>query len=341
MDSKIWNEIYRPLKVSKTTQKEIKQLMSTGNNLSDLPHLLFYGQPGTGKTTTALAICKHIFTSNPSNSNMYRQIVKERVLELNASDERGIKVVRDKIKTFAAQALNTYDDIPLFKIIILDEADVMSNDSQFALRRIIEQYSHITRFILICNYVTKIIPPLASRCSRYRFDPVSLSMMKSIIENILINEKIFYDQATLDDISLSIYNITKGDLRKTITLLQRAAYIAELNRTNLSKEIIYEISNIIPKEYIEQLYKILINKVDSYQIISKTIIRIINNGYSVPNIINELSTIIIDDNNINDDNKSLIFIKMSNICNLLANGSGDYIQILALCSYINYTLCAK
>jgi replication factor C subunit 2/4 len=334
----VWVEKYRPYNINKIIQPDIKQLIYSNNNLSDLPHLLFYGHSGTGKTTTALAICKHIYTSNPANSHLYKQILKERILELNASDERGIKVVRDKIKTFAAQALNTYADIPFFKIIILDEADVMNNDSQFALRRIIEQYSHITRFILICNYVTKIIPPLASRCSKYKFDAVHLSKMKTIIENIFINEKVNYNQLILDKINQQIYYISKGDLRKTITMLQRAVYIANLNKINLNIDIINEISGMIPNKFIQHLYLILITKMDTYDQITKNLMSILNNGYPASNIINELSLIILNDKNILDTNKSLIFIKMSNICNLLSNGSGDYIQLLVLCSYINYTL---
>jgi len=333
----IWIEKYRPRNINKILQPNIKQLI-TNNNLSDLPHLLFYGNSGTGKTTTALSICKHIYTSNLKNKHIFNQIIKERVLELNASDERGIKVVRDKIKTFASQALNTYDDVPFFKIIILDEADVMTNDSQFALRRIIEQYSHITRFILICNYVTKIIPPLASRCSRYKFDTIKLSKMKSIIENIFINEKINYDSCSLDNINIYMYNITKGDLRKTITILQRAAYLADLNKLNINIDIIKEISNVIPAQSINELYIILTSKINTYQEITRNIMLIINNGFSAQNIINELSTFILNDANILDKNKSLIFIKMSNISNLLSNGSGDYIQLLVLCSYINHTL---
>ena len=334
----VWVEKYRPYNINKIIQPDIKQLISHKNNLSNLPHLLFYGHSGTGKTTTALAICKHIYTSNPANIHLYKQIIKERILELNASDERGIKVVRDKIKTFAAQALNTYMDIPFFKIIILDEADVMTNDSQFALRRIIEQYSHITRFILICNYVTKIIPPLASRCSRYKFDTINLSKMKTIIENIFINEKVNYNQHVLDEINQQIYNISKGDLRKTITMLQRAVYIANLNNVDLNIDIINEISGIIPKKYIEELYAILISRINTYDQITKNLMSILNNGYSASIIINELSLIILNDKNISDHNRSLVFVKMSNICNLLSNGSGDYIQLLVLCSYINYTL---
>ena len=115
----IWVEKYRPSNINKIIQNDdIKQLLLS-SSLNDLPHLLLYGQPGTGKTTTALAICKHIFSSNKNHINNYDKIKKERILELNASDERGIKIVREKIKIFASQALNKYEGLPYFKIIIV------------------------------------------------------------------------------------------------------------------------------------------------------------------------------------------------------------------------------
>jgi replication factor C subunit 2/4 len=333
----IWVEKYRPTNINKVIQQEeIKQLIATKKKLADLPHLLLYGPPGTGKTTTALSICKYIFNSDEEHIDNYKKIIKERVLELNASDERGIKVVRDKIKTFAAQALNNYTNIPFFKIIILDEADVMTNDSQFALRRIMEQFSHITRFILICNYVTKIIPPLSSRCSRYKFNTINLSSMKTIISNILTNENVYFNNTTIDDITQSIFNYSNGDLRKAITMLQRSVYISNINEEPLTGNLIDDISGQIPKKLILELYNISINKNESYIDITKTLISILNKGYSSFGILNELSNIILNDTNLNDSHKSAIFIKMSDISNLLSNGSGDYIQILALCSYVNH-----
>ena len=342
MESKsknIWVEKYRPSNIDSIIQQEdIKQLISTEHNLANLPHLLLYGPPGTGKTTTALAICKKIFLNNPANSSKHSDIINERVLNLNASDERGIKVVREKIKTFASQALNNYDKIPHFKIIILDEADVMSNDAQFALRRIIEQYSHITRFILICNYVTRIIAPLSSRCSKYRFNAIKLESMQSIVQNILTNEKVYWNDLTIKDITKSLYNYSNGDLRKAITLLQRTVYIANINDEHLSSDLIDETAGQVPREMLIELYNSLKTKHDDYLKISENINYILNNGYSADNILNDLSIYILNDSTVNDINKSKIFIKMSDISNLLSNGSGDYIQLLSLCSYINYNL---
>jgi len=333
----IWVEKYRPHHINKIIQQdEIKQLISSKNNVSNLPHLLFYGPPGTGKTTTSLAICKHIFSSNLSNLN--QRIFKERILELNASDERGIKIVREKIKTFASHALNYYEGVPSFKIIILDEADVMTNDSQFALRRIMEQYSHITRFILICNYVTKIIPPLSSRCYRYRFNCISLSSMKTIIINILNQEEISYNDNLIEDIIININSYSNGDLRKAITLLQRAVYVSKLNNVLLNGELIDDVIGIIPNTLINQLYIILNENNNSYQKMTSMIKTILNKGYSSTDIINKLSTKILNDSNIGDNIKSSIFLKMSDISNLLSCESGDYIQLLALCSYINHIL---
>lgn len=331
----LWIEKYRPINIQNIVQQEdIKNIIQSNKNMSNLPHLLLYGPSGTGKTTSALAICKYLYYNDKYRS-IYDKIINERVLKLNASDDRGIRVVREKIKIFASQAMNRYDNIPNFKIIILDEADVMTNDSQFALRRIIEQYSHITRFILICNYVTKIIPPLSSRCSKFRFTQIKLESIKTIILKILLEEKIKYDENDIDNIIKTIYNYSDGDLRKVITILQRSVYLANINKISLNIQYVNEIINTIPSNLTNQLHSIMIKKQNSYVELSNHIKLILNNGFSSDDLIAIISKNILYDISISDNLKSVIFIRIAEISNILSNGSNDYIQIMALCSYIN------
>ena len=167
-------------------------------------NLLFYGPPGVGKTTIALSLAKHL----------YGDQYTEYTLELNASDERGIKMVRERIKTFAKLLCDS--SIFPFKLIILDEADALTNDSQYALRRIIDDYSHSTRFIIICNYLNKLINPIISRFRSFQFKQISLDSANLILQKIIKKEKI---EITKDQIN-KIYDITGGDLRKMITQLQ-------------------------------------------------------------------------------------------------------------------------
>lgn len=179
--------------------------------------MLFYGPPGTGKTSTILALAKELY-----GPEMFRT----RVLELNASDERGISIVREKVKDFARMQLSNppphYKDrypCPPYKIIILDEADSMTQDAQSALRRTMETYSKITRFCLICNYVTRIIDPLASRCSKFRFKMLDQGNAKRRLEEIAENEHVKLENGAVD----KLIQCSEGDLRKAITFLQSAA----------------------------------------------------------------------------------------------------------------------
>lgn len=179
--------------------------------------MLFYGPPGTGKTSTILALAKELYGP---------EMFKTRVLELNASDERGISIVREKVKDFARMQLSNppphYKEkypCPPYKIIVLDEADSMTQDAQSALRRTMETYSKITRFCLICNYVTRIIDPLASRCSKFRFKTLDQGNAKKRLEEVAEKENVRLEDGAVD----ALIRCSEGDLRKAITFLQSAS----------------------------------------------------------------------------------------------------------------------
>ncbi|CAD6890173.1 unnamed protein product [Tilletia controversa] len=219
-----WVEKYRPKSIDDVVaQEHTVNVLKRSLLSSNLPHMLFYGGPGTGKTSTILALARQLFGPD---------LFRSRVLELNASDERGISVVREKIKNFAKLAVSTPQatldgetglkryPCPPYKIIILDEADSMTQDAQSALRRIMEQYSHITRFCLVCNYVTRIIEPLTSRCSKFRFRQLDTGATRERLQMIAQAEGVtFADEKVLD----TLVEVSDGDLRRSITYLQSAS----------------------------------------------------------------------------------------------------------------------
>ena len=202
-----WVEKYRPSELDDlVSHKEIiatlQKLMKGGN----LPNLLFYGPPGTGKTSTVLACAKQL----------YGKETKSMVLELNASDDRGIDVVRNQIQSFASTRLMFNKGA---KLVILDECDAMTNDAQFALRRIIEKYVKNVRFCLICNYVGKIIQALQSRCTKFRFGPLSVEQMQGRLEDVISEEKV---NTTPDGVQ-ALLKLAEGDMRRTLNVLQSAS----------------------------------------------------------------------------------------------------------------------
>ncbi|KAG8977120.1 hypothetical protein FRB90_008911 [Tulasnella sp. 427] len=174
-----------------------------------LPHMLFYGPPGTGKTSTILAVARRI----------YGKDYKKFILELNASDDRGIDVVREQIKNFAETRTLFSKG---FKLIILDEADMMTTAAQAALRRVIEQYTKNVRFCIICNYVNKIVPAIQSRCTRFRFSPLAVKEVEKKIDEVIEKEKV----KITPDGKEALLKLSKGDMRRALNILQacHAAY---------------------------------------------------------------------------------------------------------------------
>lgn len=224
----MWVEKYRPKNLDQIiNQKEIiTGLKNLLNKPNELPHLLFTGAAGIGKTTTALCLAREILGDS----------WKRDTLELNASDERGIKMVRERVKEFASimkLSLNQIENERPFKIIILDEADEMTSEAQTALRRIIEDSSKTTRFIFICNYLSHIIEPIQSRCVVFRFSKVPVDEVVGYLKIICKKEEIKFDEKAL----YKIYEHTNGDLRNSINILQSASASGNVNTSQVQSAI--------------------------------------------------------------------------------------------------------
>ncbi len=218
-ESTMWVEKYRPTKLSTIiNQKEIiGSLKSLLKNTPEMPHLLFSGSAGVGKTTASLCLAREILGDS----------WREYTLELNASDERGINMVRDRVKKFARfSGLDTR--IP-FKLVILDEADEMTSDAQTALRRIIEDTARHCRFIIIANNISKIIGPLQSRCAVFKFTRISEDDVINYLEEICKKEKVKYDEDGLK----MIYSYSEGDMRHSINILQATASLGTVDEDNV------------------------------------------------------------------------------------------------------------
>jgi replication factor C small subunit len=214
----MWVEKYRPTKLSElVNQTEIVgSLEALIANPADMPHLLFSGSAGVGKTTAAICISNQVLGEN----------AKEYTLELNASDERGIGMVRERVKKFTRFA--GMADAP-FKLIILDEADEMTNDAQTALRRIIEDTAKFCRFILIANNISKIIDPIQSRCATFKFTTIPEEDLTGRLAEIAKKEKVKTDKKGLK----AIYDYSEGDLRHAINLMQATASIGDITEENV------------------------------------------------------------------------------------------------------------
>lgn len=307
----LWTEKYRPQKLSELHgHEEIITRLQGFLKSKNLPHLLFAGPPGVGKTAAALCIAKELFGPNYSSS----------MLELNSSDERGIDTIRVKVKEFART--KSLANTP-FKIILLDEADALTKEAQQALRRTMEKYAMTTRFILDCNYPSKIIDPIQSRCAVFRFKKLPESYVVDYLNKIALTEELSVPQDTLKIIN----KLSDGDMRRAVNLLQSAASTGEL-----SPEAIYKFASAVEPQAIEKIISLALKGdfVSSRKLLVDTML---DNGISAVDMLKQLSSSVIEMNF--DQRIKVHLIEAIADCEFhIVEGSDEFIQLDAFLAKI-------
>ena len=303
----IWTEKYRPNDFSDVKgQKEVVKRVKSFVEQKNMPHLLFSGPAGVGKTSLSLVVAKKLFGDGWGNN----------FLELNASDERGIDVVRVKVKDFART--RAIGDVP-FKIIYLDECDALTKEAQQALRRTMENYTQTCRFILSCNYSSKIIDPIQSRCAIFRFKPIEGQELNHIIDRIAKKEKLKIDEKAKQ----TLIEISEGDCRRLENILQSSAAIDK----HITEDLLYSLASIArPKEVDDVLKLALDNKFKESR--DKLLDVMLNYGLSGLDIIKQIQKELI---NLDMDNRK----KMDLIAECgeaefrMTEGSDEFLQLEA------------
>ncbi|TXG53005.1 hypothetical protein EZV62_022174 [Acer yangbiense] len=308
-----WVEKYRPQSLADVAaHRDIVDTIDRLTSENRLPHLLLYGPPGTGKTSTILAVARKLYGAQYHNM----------ILELNASDDRGIDVVRQQIQDFAStQSFSFGAKLPV-KLVLLDEADAMTKDAQFALRRVIEKYTKSTRFALICNQVNKIIPALQSRCTRFRFAPLEPIHVSERLKHVIKAEGLDVPESGL----AALVRLSNGDMRKALNILQSTHMASQ----QITEEVVYLCTgNPLPKD-IEQLSFWLLNEsfADSFKRISEIKTR---KGLALIDIVREV-TMFVFKIKMPSEVRVRLIDDLANIEYRLSFGCNDKLQLGSLIS---------
>jgi len=315
----VWTEKYRPRKLSEIKgQEEITRRLEAFIKVKNFPHLLFAGPAGVGKTTAAIAMSKEL----------YGDTWQDNIMELNASDERGIDVVRVKIKDFART--RAVENVP-FKVIYLDESDALTKEAQDALRRIMEDYTQTVRFILSCNYSSKIIPPIQSRCTIFRFKPLPKEIVEAVLQTVAKTEGFDLEKDATD----LIYEASEGDMRKAHNLLQACAAVTDyranvggIEKNWINIETVSRVVSFAEPKEIEAVVKKAVDGkfIDAKKILTDVIVK---HGLSGIDVIKQIQKEI---QNMNLDEK--IKIKLIRACGetefRLVEGSNEFVQLFAM-----------
>jgi len=309
----IWIEKHRPQTFDEVKgQEKIIERIKAMTKEKNIPHLLFSGPAGVGKSTVALVVAKELFGER----------WKENLLETNASDARGIDHVRNEIKEFS-KTMSINVDLP--KLIFLDECDALTKEAQQALRRIMEIYASNVRFILSCNYSSKIIDPIMSRCTVFRFKPLEKEAMKKIIEEISKKEGLTVNEKAID----AVYDLSDGDVRRAINILQSSAVLNKV----ITEDAVYDlISAIKPKEIKEVLDLAILG--DFIKSRDKLLDAMLKHGLSGLEAIKQIQKEILN-LDIPNEKKVKLIERCGEVEFRMVEGSDEYLQIEAFLAGIS------